>query len=142
MSDAAEVIEVTGRSIVELGPDRIALLAPTVRLDEGEILSERGYPCWNPPCRRTVVTLTINGVDFVGRGGLTPLIFFFFVDPWRIFNLMEQELFLVILILCAISLINAVMTWSKRFEAYERYLSLKYRIKNRIIYPAMFRDRA
>ena len=88
------------------------------------------------------MTLTINGVDFVGRGGLTPLIFFFFVDPWRIFNLMEQELFLVILILCAISLINAVMTWSKRFEAYERYLSLKYRIKNRIIYPAMFRDRA
>ena len=137
MSDAAEVIEVTGRSIVELGPDRIALLAPTVRLDEGEILSERGYPCWNPPCRRTVVTVAINGVDFVGR--LSPLEFYFFEEPWRFLFLIEKELAMLLLILCTVALINALVTWRYRFEVYDRYLRLKYRYKNRVLFPMVFK---
>ena len=34
-------------------------------MKEGELLTERGFPCWNPPCRRVVLSLALNGVDFV-----------------------------------------------------------------------------
>jgi len=137
LNGSALVIEVAGESILELSPSRVVLRAPAVSLDEGEIYTKRGYPCWNPPCRRTVVTLAINGVDFVGRP--EPLVVFFFVDPWRFVNLMQKELLTLILILATAAIINALFTWHWRFEVYDRYLSLKYRVKNRIIYPIMFR---
>ena len=136
-------VEVSGSSIVELSPDRIIVLAPSVRLDEGEIYSTRGYPCWNPPCRRTVVTIAINGVDFVGRPTESedgPLVFFFFNDPWRMFSMMEQELGLLIFVLGGLSIVNALLTWQWRFEVYERYLRCKYRIKNKVVYPIVFRS--
>jgi hypothetical protein len=137
MNGTAAVIEVNGSFIVELTPERIVLLAPEVSLEEGEIYTSRGYPCWNPPCRRTVVTVAINGVDFVGRPA--PMVFFFFNEPWRLFSMMEQELLLLLFILGALSVINALLTWQWRFETYERYLKLKYKIKNKVIYPLVFR---
>jgi hypothetical protein len=48
--------------MLELAADRVVLRAPAVSLDEGNIMRSRGYPCWNPPCRKTYVTLAINGV--------------------------------------------------------------------------------
>ena len=122
---------------IELTPTYVVVLAPEVNHLEGEVLTERKYPCWNPPCRRTVVSLAINGVDFVGRPD--PMVYFFFDEPWRLFSMMEQELWLLIFILAALSLINALLTWQWRFETYERYLKLKYKIKNKVIYPLVFR---
>ena len=119
--------------------------APHVRLDEGEVYTTRGYPCWNPPCRRTVVSIAINGVDFVGRPSDSPrgdLVYFFFEDPWRMFSMMEQELSLLVLVLGGLSVVNALMTWQWRFEVYERYLKVKYRIKDKVIYPLVFRQHA
>ena len=103
----------------------------------GDITTRRRYPCWNPPCRRTVVELALNGVDFVGRP--TPLEFYFFVEPWRAFNMMEPELYTLTIVLFAMAIINGLVTWRFRFGVYERYLKQKYRVKNRFIYPIMFR---
>ena len=133
--ETAEVIEVAA---VSLQSDRIVVLAPPVELTEGDVTHKRGYPCWNPPCRRTFVTLAINGVDFVGRP--EPLVFYFLVDPWRFLGLMERELILGIIVLCGLAIANAMISWQYRFEFYERYLRVKYRIKNRVIYPIMFKD--
>ena len=111
----------------------------TMSLEEGEIVIDRGYPCWNPPCRRTVVSVAINGVDFVGRSPV-PLVFYFYDDPWRWFYLMRKEFEIVAFCLGIGCLVNAILTWRYRFEVYERYLGLKYRVKNRIIYPIMFKN--
>ena len=138
LNGTALALEVSGESIIELSSDRVVLRAPYARLDEGEIVMERGYPCWNPPCRRTVVTLAINGVDFVGRPD--PLVYFFFEDPVRIFNMMEQEFWLLVFVLCALSIVNALLTWQWRFGVYERYLRIKYRVKNKVLYPIMYRS--
>jgi hypothetical protein len=132
--NATSTIEVAA---YELLPNSVVVLAPRVSKYDGDVQHERGYPCWNPPCRRTVVTLAINGLDFVGRS--EPLEFYFFDDPWRFLNLMERELVLFIIVLCALALINALITWKYRFEVYDRYLAIKYKIKNRVIYPIMFK---
>lgn len=116
---------------------QIVVRAPAVSLSEGDIISTRGFPCWQPPCRRTVVTAAVNGVDFVGRA--QPLVFYFFNEPWRFLGLMETELILVVGVLLALSLINGILTWHYRFEVYDRYLRIKYRLKNRIIFPIIFR---
>ena len=128
------VIEV---SAVEVSAGQVVIRAPAVSLSEGEIITNRAYPCWNPPCRRTLVTLAINGVDFVGRP--EPMEFFFFYDPWRFLGLMETELVKVIAVLGLIVFTNALLTWRFRHFVYERYLHLKYRLKNRVIHPIVFR---
>ena len=133
--ESAEVIEVAA---ISLQPDRIVVLAPPVELTEGDVTHTRGYPCWNPPCRRTLVTLAINGVDFVGRP--EPLVFYFLIDPWRFLGLMEKELNIGIVILCGLAIANAMVSWQYRFEFYERYLRVKYRIKNRVIYPLLYKN--
>jgi len=74
----AMVVEVVAHSVTAT---QVVVHAPAMSLLEGEIITERGYPCWNPPCRRTVVTLAINGVDFLGRP--EPLAFYFYHEPWR-----------------------------------------------------------
>ena len=33
---------------------------------------------------------------------------------------------------------NLLLSWQWRFEVYERYLSLKYKVKNKIIFPLVF----
>ena len=43
----------------------IIVIAPAMSLTEGDIRTGRGDPCWNPPCRRTVLSVAINGIDFV-----------------------------------------------------------------------------
>ena len=43
----------------------IVVIAPAMSLAEGDIRTGRGDPCWNPPCRRTVLSVAINGIDFV-----------------------------------------------------------------------------
>ena len=126
-ASSADYIEV---SAVSVKPTEVVVLAPAVSLQEGEINNERGYPCWNPPCRRTVVTIAINGVDFVSRAD--PLVFYFFNDPFRWLGLMIKELLLGLVVLIGLCLINAIVTWRNRFQVYDAYLSLKYRIKNKI----------
>ena len=140
MIDAALLRPGRFDEIIEVGlPDeagRLQILkihAKAMRLDEGEILTARGYPCWNPPCRRTIVTVALNGVDFVGRPA--PLVYYFFVEPWRAFSMMWDELQLLIFTLGAVCVINSLLTWQWRFEVYARYLRIKYRVKNRIIFP-------
>ena len=44
---------------------QIIVIAPAMSLAEGDIRTGRGEPCWNPPCRRTVLSVAINGIDFV-----------------------------------------------------------------------------
>ena len=44
---------------------QIIVIAPAMSLAEGDIRTGRGDPCWNPPCRRTVLSVAINGIDFV-----------------------------------------------------------------------------
>jgi len=131
----ADYIEVSAMSVTAT---QVIVRAPEVSLSEGDVNLRRGYPCWNPPCRRTIVTLAINGVDFVGRP--EPLVFYFFNDPWRVLGLMQRELFMSLTILITICSINCILTWRYRFEVYERYLAIKYRVKNRVVYPIMFRD--
>jgi hypothetical protein len=127
----AEYIEVNA---ISLSATRVVVLAPRVSLSEGEIYTTRGYPCWNPPCRRTEVSLAINGVDFVGRPE-TPLVFFFYDDPFRFLYLAERELYIVLIMLGLLSFCNAMVTWRFRFEVYERYLKFKYQFKNRVLFP-------
>ena len=136
-SSSWEVAAVVEVGAVELAPDYVVVIAPSLSVSEGDVINERAYPCWNPPCRRTVVTVAINGVDFVGR--LSPLEFYFFEEPWRFLFLMEKELAMLLLILCTVALINALVTWRYRFEVYDRYLRLKYRYKNRVLFPMVFK---
>ena len=132
-----EVVEVVEVAAAELTPTRIVVTAPRLRASEGDVISERAYPCWNPPCRRTTVTVAINGVDFLGRA--EPLEFYFFEEPWRFLYLMEKELLLLLLVLCTTAVINALVTWRYRFEVYDRYLRFKYRWKNRVVFPLMYK---
>ena len=139
-ASSADYIEV---SAVSVKPTEVVVIAPAVSLQEGEINNKRGFPCWNPPCRRTVVTIAINGVDFVSRPD--PLVFYFFNDPFRWLGLMIKELLLGLVALIALCLINGIVTWRYRFQVYDAYLSLKYRIKNKIFerkYPVFdhFKD--
>ena len=133
---AAEPIDVVASSV---DATRVVVRAPSLSLAEGDVTHSRGFPCWNPPCRRTVVTLAINGIDFVGRP--KPLVFYFFEEPWRFLGLMATELVSAIVILLGLSLANAILTWNYRFDVYERYLKLKYRFKNRVLFPLLYRDR-
>ena len=50
-----------------------------------------------------------------------------------------RELLLAVGLLGLLALVNAVATWQFRFETYERYLRLKYKVKNRIIFPLAYR---
>lgn len=50
-----------------------------------------------------------------------------------------QELLLLILVLGALSIVNSLLTWQWRFEVYDRYLRIKYRLKNKVLYPILFR---
>ena len=125
-------------SAYELSADRLIVMAPAVSLDEGEVVTERGYPCWNPPCRRTVISVAINGVDFVGRP--EPLVFYFYAEPARFFYLMDKEFWIMVFCFSVVALINALLTWKFRIEVYESYLRLKYKVKNKIVYPIMYKD--
>ena len=129
------VVEVVAHSVTAT---QVVVHAPAMSLLEGEIITERGYPCWNPPCRRTVVTLAINGVDFLGRP--EPLAFYFYHEPWRFLYLLWKELQIVLFVLSVASLINAVLTWHWRFFVYERYLGLKYRFMNRCVFPLLYKS--
>ena len=58
---------------------------------------------------------------------------------------MIKELLLGLVVLIGLFLINAIVTWRNRFQVYDAYLSLKYRIKNKIFerkYPVFdqFKD--
>ena len=53
---------------------------------------------------------------------------------------MEKELIVAITCLLAVCLGNALFTWRYRFAVYERYLRIKYRVKNRIVFPMLYRD--
>jgi len=50
---------------VRMSAKEIIVIAPAMSLAEGDIRTGRGDPCWNPPCRRTVLSVAINGIDFV-----------------------------------------------------------------------------
>jgi hypothetical protein len=74
-----------------------------------------------------------------------PLVFYFFNDPFRWLGLMIKELLLGLVALIGLCLINGIVTWRYRFQVYDVYLSLKYRIKNKIFerkYPVFdhFKD--
>ena len=50
---------------VRLSAGEIVVIAPSMSLEQGDVRTGRGDPCWNPPCRRTVLSVAINGIDFV-----------------------------------------------------------------------------
>ena len=54
--------------------------------------------------------------------------------------MMWTETQLLLLVLSALSVCNALLSWQWRFEVYERYLALKYQVKNKFVYPIVFRD--
>ena len=68
---------------IEVTDTTVVVIAPEASLDEGEVWTERKSPCWNPPCRRVVLTMALNGVDFVGGATEDASEFFFFIDPPR-----------------------------------------------------------
>ena len=74
---------------VRMSAKEIIVIAPAMSLDEGDIRTGRGEPCWNPPCRRTVISVAINGIDFVE--GAVPIEYYFFYDPTRYLNLLLLE---------------------------------------------------
>ena len=61
-------------------------------------------------------------------------------SSWRFLGLMEQEFITLVSSLALILFANAVLTWRFRYSLYERYLRLKYRVKNKIIHPIVFRN--
>ena len=48
---------------VRMSAREIIVIAPAMSLDEGDIRTGRGEPCWNPPCRRTVISVAISGIQ-------------------------------------------------------------------------------
>jgi len=48
---------------VRMSAKEIIVIAPAMSLDEGDIRTGRGEPCWNPPCRRTVISVAISGIQ-------------------------------------------------------------------------------
>jgi len=116
---------------VSVSATQVIVIAPEVSLGEGSVVTSRGYPCWAPPCRRVVLSLAINGLDFVG--GAEEIEFYFFVaDPWRAFNLLEMEFYFYCASLGGAILVNMFISWIWRFQLYDRYLSLKYLFMNKI----------
>ena len=85
-----------------------------------------------------MISVAINGVDFVGRP--EPLVFYFYAEPARFFYLMDKEFWIMAFCFSVVALINALLTWKFRIEVYESYLRLKYKVKNKIVYPIMYKD--
>ena len=125
----SSIFEVQG---IRLSSTEVVVRAPRVSLDEGELITKRTHPCWNPPCRRVYLSLALNGVDFVGKA--EPLEFIYLVDPYRLLYLMDKEFWLVIQGLTACWVLNLFLSWYYRFQYYDRYLRLKYYIKNKTIW--------
>ena len=49
------------------------------------------------------------------------------------------ELVKGVAILSLIAFTNAILTWHFRHATYRRYLRIKYRVKNKLIFPIIFR---
>jgi len=128
-SSEGEWFEVVG---VKLSPTQVVVRAPRVTLDKGELITTRGFPCWNPPCRRVYLSLALNGVDFVGKAN--PLEFIYLVDPERWLYLMQREFWIIAQGLTMLFFFNLAFSWYFRFEYYARYLRLKYWLKNNTIW--------
>merc|ERR1719272_2783433 len=101
-------------------------------LDEGDIRRSRGKPCWNPPCRRTIIFVAVNGLDFVG--GAEDVEFYFFNDPIRFLNLLDIEFGIYQGALQGAFLLHFVFSWIFRFRYYRLYLRVKYAVKNRTVW--------
>ena len=129
VGDGVDWFEVAG---VRLGPTQLVVRAPRVTLDRGELITDRGYPCWNPPCRRVYLSLALNGVDFVGKA--EPLEFIYLVDPSRWLYLMDEEFWRLAYVLSVLFFVNLGCSWFFRFQYYDRYLRLKYYVKNNTIW--------
>lgn len=142
-SAAVSIVSIPATEIVvtplSLTPTEIVVIAPNVSLDEGAIITERAYPCWNPPCRRVLLSLALNGVDFLGGldvDGVPVDVEFIYTtgDPWRFFNLLESEFHLYLYGLATAIGVNAVVSWIMRVKLYRRYLRCKYWVLNKTIY--------
>ena len=53
---------------VRLSAGEIVVIAPSMSLEQGDVRTGRGDPCWNPPCRRTVLSVPSSGRSNTGRG--------------------------------------------------------------------------
>ena len=126
---SSQFFEVVG---VRLSATEVVVRAPRVSLDEGELITSRGYPCWNPPCRRVYLSLALNGVDFVGKA--EPLEFIYLVDPERWLYLMDKEFWFIAQALTLFFFFNLAFSWHFRFEYYDRYLKLKHWLKNHTVW--------
>ena len=117
----------------------IVVTAPEVSLDKGDRITSDDFPCFVPPCRRVLLSVALNGVDFVGGADDDEVEFYFFKkDPWRAFNLLQREAFLYLFGLVLVCLGNLAVSWHFRYDTYDRYLALKYKLKNKLIYPMMY----
>ena len=122
---------------IEVTDTTVVVIAPEASLDEGEVWTERKSPCWNPPCRRVVLTMALNGVDFVGGATEDASEFFFFIDPPRYpfpGALLWTEFWMYVGGLLGLQLLNILITWYFRFQLYDRWLKLKYFVKNKTVY--------
>jgi hypothetical protein len=119
---------------VSLSGTEVVVHAPKASLEEGDLLTQRTFPCWLPPCRRVILTLALNGVDFVG--GYKDVEFVFLVDPWRFLNLLGRELLSMSVLLAIIAAANLVATWRYQRIVYAQYLLLKRQILSSTVWQS------
>jgi len=117
---------------VRMSAKEIIVIAPAMSLAEGDIRTGRGDPCWNPPCRRTVLSVAINGIDFVE--GAVPIEYYFFLDPPRFLNLLDVEFAIYQGALQGCFLVHFLLSWYFRDRYYRLYLRAKHWVKNRTVW--------